>query len=106
MRRAPAGDDAALFVTAATLAYYLRTHPLNARKPGAAPEFLLCDPEGRMWFLRWPNGSMRWETTESLEARAIVPPARPLLTAAENIDPALLETLHRARAADVATETS
>jgi hypothetical protein len=34
---------------------------------------------GPTWYVRWPNGSLRWETEAALRARGATIPAHPLL---------------------------
>ena len=59
---------------------YLRTHP-----PGKArqPEFLVCRDQGTVWLVRWPNGSVKWESSASLRARRIAIPHQPLVAAVD-----------------------
>jgi hypothetical protein len=66
-------------VTAATVAHYLRTHPIRPHARPEHPEFLIRDEARAMWYVRWPNGSVRWESVVSLVARSFTPPATPLL---------------------------
>ena len=47
---------------------YLRTHvPGTTREP----EFLVCRDHRTVWLVRWPNGSVKWESSASLRARCI-----------------------------------
>jgi len=56
---------------------YLRNHPIDpARKE---PDFLAVDETRRMWYVRWPNGTLRWETEPSLIDRGFPPPAQPVV---------------------------
>jgi hypothetical protein len=48
------------------IARYVELHP----DPPAAAEFLTSDGRGS-YYVRWPNGSMRWVSTEYLTARQI-----------------------------------
>ena len=61
--------------TAALVALYLKARP----NPPAALEFIAADPQQRCWLVRWPNGSMRWETETSLTDRGFVVPQRAIL---------------------------
>jgi hypothetical protein len=70
-------------VTAAMVAKYLREHPINRAKRPDAPEFLIQQPASNEWFVRWPNGSLRWETAVSLVARGFTLPSQPILGTAE-----------------------
>ena len=65
-------------ITAKEVAKYLREHPRSPASP-KTPEFLTRDSHRQMWYVRWPNGCVRWETETSLTARGFVPPARGLL---------------------------
>ena len=56
-------------VTAGEVAAYLRAHP----KPAATVECLIVD-EREMVYVRWPNGSVRWETASGLKDRRIPVP--------------------------------
>jgi hypothetical protein len=62
-------------VTASTVAKFLNDH----KNPPDALEFLCRDSHRQMVFVRWPNGSTRWETVVSLEGRGITVPDRMLL---------------------------
>ncbi len=53
---------------------YLKTHPADATR--TTPEFLVFDDERRMAYIRWPSGTVRWETVESLLRRGFPPPER------------------------------
>lgn len=90
------------------LAAYLKTHrrlPLfterwefgpqgdtGPRPPAPVLEFLIHVPEASCWYVRWPNGMCKWESTASLLTRGFHPPARPLLTPdMDVVEAALLE---------------
>lgn len=80
-------------VRAAVLAW-LRSHPLAtdidgqgdiatcfqtgpvARRAGL-PDFLLKTLDSDEWYVRWPSGTLRWETRQSLVERGIVVPSAP-----------------------------
>jgi len=76
------------------LAEYLAAHkPLPVRGGGtvrlefqanpadrvAALEPLFHHAAGREWYVRWPNGSLRWVTESFLETHGFVVPAAPLV---------------------------
>jgi hypothetical protein len=63
--------------TAAALADYLREHPVDRRHQG--PEVLCYDQTRTTAFVRWPTGTVRWETLGSLHARGFVLPVRGVL---------------------------
>lgn len=65
-----------LYATAAAVAAYL-TDP--TRTLPTTVEFLTRDPFRQMVYVRWPNGSVRWETIRSLEARGITVPDQMVL---------------------------
>jgi hypothetical protein len=80
------------------LAEYLATHkPLPVRGGGtvrlefqanpvdrpAALEPLFHDRAGRSWYVRWPNGTLRWVTESFLEARGFPVPTAPLVAEIE-----------------------
>ena len=60
-------------VAAADAARYLREHK---QVPGEM-EYLIVD--GTMAYVRWTNGSVRWQTVQSLAERGFTVPARGLL---------------------------
>ena len=43
------------------------------------PAFLLRALDGTSWFVRWPNGQARWESTAALTRRGIPLPAQPVI---------------------------
>jgi hypothetical protein len=56
--------------------HYLRTHVPS--KTGQ-PEFLVSRDQGTVWLVRWPNGSVKWESSAALRARRIAIPHQPLV---------------------------
>lgn len=66
-------------VTAATVAKYLREHPINPAKRAGGPEFLIHEFASNAWYVRWPNGGLKWETAVSLVARGFTVPRHPVL---------------------------
>ena len=75
---------------AAKVRAYLDGHPLDGARPadfrttpaGTRPrslEFLLRDAFADAWYVRWPNGTLRWEREASLRARGIAIPRQPLI---------------------------
>lgn len=54
---------------------YLRDN--RAPRVGEVAFLLLAG--GPTWYVRWPNGSLRWETEAALRARGATIPAHPLL---------------------------
>lgn len=57
----------------------LEAYLLAHKHPPTALEFLARD--GDLWLVRWPAGSVRWESAQSLHDRGFVIPRRPLLDA-------------------------
>lgn len=66
----PADARASAHVTAAEVARYLREHK---QKPKAF-EVLAYDPARCLVYVRWPNGSIAWESIVSLHARGFTVP--------------------------------
>ena len=60
--------------------HYLRKHaPDKARQP----EFLICRDHRAVWLVRWPNGSVKWESSAALRTRRIALPQQPVLGAVD-----------------------
>src|SRR5206468_3185079 len=56
----------------ATLMAYLNSHPL----PTTGPEYITRDPQRQMVLVRWPNGTLRWQTIVSMEALGFTVPSK------------------------------
>ena len=80
------GDRASL----ERLASYLRTHGPQRTPP--RPDFLLVDAEGMAWLVRWPNGSMKWESTMKLATRGYRPES-PIISEGVFTDPEVADAV-------------
>jgi hypothetical protein len=77
----PAKRDARAVALQIRLIAYLRSKP--APSPAVGPEFLLCRGQRTDWLVRWPNGSVKWQSRGALEARHIAIPRQPLVGTVE-----------------------
>lgn len=59
-----------------TVRLEFQSHPAT-RLPVIEP--LLHAPDGKVWYVRWPNGSLRWVTEGHLRSRGFEPPTRALV---------------------------
>lgn len=96
--------------TVELLEWYLQLYPVpetpgdvraefcERRRPVPVPEFLVRSQNKRLWCVRWPNGTVKWETVESLKARHLLPPLKGRLE-----DRALVAAIRQARAETAAT---
>lgn len=88
--------------TLTTVAAWLKTHPVRRARgmgsvqeaftgsAGAVPEkpkleFLLRNPATREWYVRWPNGSIRWEAEAGLHGRGFKTPRAPIIGEIEEL---------------------
>jgi hypothetical protein len=83
-------------LTAILVHQYLQTHRPNRDRP--CLDFLVTIPDRTMWLVRWPSGSVKWETAVSLAARGFSLPPAPLIEQGAFVDPAV------AREVDAALE--
>jgi hypothetical protein len=72
-------DDDSGKATARAVASYLHAHPIAPGARPRGPEFLLIDPVSFMTYVRWPNGTCRWQTTAAMIALGFPVPARGLV---------------------------
>lgn len=77
--------------TALRIVEYLKTHRPNRERPRL--DFLLADLSRSTWLVRWPNGSLKWETSVGLHGRGFSVPTHPLIEHGAFRDPTLAKEI-------------